>query len=354
MGRSATKEIENQSLQSGDSSLSLLRLPNELIDMILIYLSSGDIIPAFGDIKSDRIQALIQPYLIHFDLTSVINKEEQRIIKYLTDQSDHLKSLRLTDRQLTYLFKSNFQFNELRSIHIINIEDNQLFLFDLDRMIPLIHSLTLDFLSDEMSHDSIGCLARILFSQRKPWQIQLTELRINHLHIPFGFESLRPMSNLRHLTINLRYDRQLLDLCLYLPNIESFRVDIRRSSHISCFPSFNPVNISPYLKKLIISGCFAFPTFLYKFILIYKSSLVNLKLINIVHSMLIDGHQLRDELVQNLSPNIRFQFHLQFPLDKRQPFHIDTYRKTFNWQEITLEKKLHDDDPVLIVSSNEH
>ena len=354
MGRSAIKEIESQSLQSEDSSLKLLRLPNELIDMILMYLSSSEIILAFGDIKSDRIQALIQPYLIHFDLTTVINKEEPWILRYFRNQSYVPKSLRLTDRQLTFLFKSNFQFNELRSIHIINIKDNRLFQLDLDYMIPLIHSLTLDFLSDEMSHDSIGCLARILFNQIRSWQIQLTELRINHLHLPFGFDCLRPMTNLRHLTVNLRYDRQLFDLCSNLPNIESFCVDIQRSSYTSFESSFNLINISPYLKKLTISGCFACHKFLYKFILIYKSSLVDLKLINIVHSMLIDGDELRDELVQNLSPNIRFQFHLQFPLDMRQPFHIDTYRKTFDWQQILLERKLHDDSPVLIVSSIEH
>ena len=76
----------------------------------------------------------------------------------------------------------------------------------------------------------------------------MTELRINHIHLPFGFDSLRPMFSLHHLTINLRYDNQLLDLCAYLRRVESFRVEIQRSSHSLSDPSFNHVDVSLYLR----------------------------------------------------------------------------------------------------------
>lgn len=350
MGRSPKKNIEDQSM---DSSLSLFQLPNEILQIILTYLSTGDTILAFGNINSDRIQALIQHNLMHFDLASIetLSDEEYWIKKYLLNQSHHPKSLCLTNKQINHLVKSNIEFSQLTSIHIIHIEDNRLFQFDLDRMAPMMHSLTLDFLSIEMSHDSIGCLARIIFNQRKRWQTQLTDLHINHIYLPFGFDCLRSMPNLRHLTINLRYDNQLLDLCSYLPCLESFRVDIQ---HSSFDPSFDHVHVSPYLRKLIISGHFSSPIFLYKFILLYQSSLVNLKLMNIVHPILVDGYQLRNDLVQHLSPTIQFQFHLQISLNRQQTFDLKAYRKTFHWQPIKLEQRLDDDDddyPILIVSS---
>ena len=151
-------------------SLSLLRLPNEILEIILTYSSSGDAILAFGSISSNRIQELIQQNLVHFDLNSIIiSDEEQWIQKYLFDQSHHLKSLRLTDKQINCLTKSNIQFNQLTSVHMAHIKNNRLFQLDLDRMTPMMHSLAIDFLSVEMSHDTMECLVRIIFHQRKRW-----------------------------------------------------------------------------------------------------------------------------------------------------------------------------------------
>jgi hypothetical protein len=201
-----------------------------------------------------------------------------------------------------------------------------------------------------MSHDSTGCLARIIFNKKKTWQEQMEKLSINHIHIPFGYNSLQSMPNLHHLTINLRYEYQLFDLCSYLPNIESLCVDIRRSSSSASDSSFNPVDVSPYLKKLIISGSFSAHLLLYKFILIYKSSLEYLKLINIVHPELVDGHQLQSQLVQYLCPNVRFYFQFRFHVNI-QEFSLDSYRKTFDWIRVLIDQQTDDNSTIILVSS---
>lgn len=158
------------------------------------------------------------------------------------------------------------------------------------------------------------------------------------------------MPNLRRLTINLRCENQLFDFCTYLLNIESFCVDVRRSSFLSSHHSFNLVDVSPYLRKLTISGNFSSHSILYKFILIYKTSLEYLKLINIRHPNLVDGHQLQSELVKYLSPTIQFHFHFQFQVNIKE-FSIDNYLKTFDWTQVMIDSKIDDDSMIIIVSS---
>jgi hypothetical protein len=207
-------------------------------------------------------------------------------------------SIRLTDQQMKILSKCNIQFVQLESIHMINIRNNNVLHIDIVRIAPLLRSLTFDFLVDEMSHDSTACLARIIFSDRKTWQQQIERLSINNIHIPFGFHSLQLMSNLRHLTINIRGENQLFDLCYFLPCIESICVDVRHPSTTLSDYSLNDLDVSRYLKKLTISGRFSSYSKLYKLILMYKSSLEDLILMNIHHPDLVDGHQLQSELLQ--------------------------------------------------------
>jgi hypothetical protein len=70
---------------------------------------------------------------------------------------------------------------------------------------PLLQSLSLDYLSDEMSHADRDCLARIIFNHKGTWQQQLESLSINKIHLQFGFRSLQLMTNLHHLTMNINY-----------------------------------------------------------------------------------------------------------------------------------------------------
>jgi hypothetical protein len=176
--------------------------------VILSYLSSNDIVQAFFEINSDRIEILISNCLVHFNLISLIANEEQWIKRYFLDQSrlSHwILSLQLTDRQIKILSKYNIQFLQLKSLDIFHIGDNQILRIDLLQISPLLQSLSLDYLSDKMSHDDRGCLARIIFNSKGTWQQQLERLSINKIHLQFGFQSLQLMINLRHLTMNINY-----------------------------------------------------------------------------------------------------------------------------------------------------
>jgi hypothetical protein len=85
-------------------------------------------------------------------------------------------------------------------------------------------------------------------------------------------------------------------------------------------------------------------------ILMYKSSLEDLILLNIHHPDLVDGHQLQSELLQYLSPTIQFHFHFQFPVNIKQ-FSINSYQQTFDWTKLTIYPKIDKNSIVMIVSS---
>ncbi|CAF0877854.1 unnamed protein product [Adineta steineri] len=359
MVRLAKKRNDDENLQSNsvcsnqDTSLALLCLPNELLEIILSYLSSSAIVQSFFEINSDRIQAILLQYLVHFDFVPVMIDTEQRIKKYFrndTRLSHCISSLRLTGRQMNILSKYNIQLIQLESFHIINIEDNTVLFIDLLKIAPLLRSLSLEYSSDDMSHDDTCCLARILFNNNGAWQQQLQSLSINKIYIPFGFQSVQLMTSLEHLKINIRYEKQLFDLCCSFPHLKSLHVVVRDSSSNSFDQLMNISNVSKCLKKLIIIGKFSSYLTLYKFILMYESSLEDLTLKNIYHPDPINGQQLQSELIKHLYSLIHFRFHFQFPI-KTEEFHKKNYLQTFDWIPVMIDSKIDNELTVITVSS---
>ena len=294
MGRS-----KNQKIQS-DESLILSRLPNELLDMILSYLSSMDLVRAFGSISSDRLQALMHSHLAHFNLTPAHAHEQIKI-------SPWIQSLRLTDRQIKDLIRNRIHFDHLESIDLVQIIDNRVFQLDMLTFAPSIHSLALHFSLDEMSHDSVCCLARVLFNHKTLRLEQVKSLLLDGIHLPFGVGAVQPMAHLRHLRIHLRHEDQLFDLCVNLPRLESLRVDIRAASSILSDRSVSDRDVSPHLKELTLSGFFHSSASLSNVILLYKRTLQRLTLLEIHLSDSVDAHQWREQLVQRLPPLVRFR-----------------------------------------------
>ncbi|CAF3798284.1 unnamed protein product, partial [Adineta steineri] len=232
----------------------------------------------------------------------------------------------------------------------INIEDNTVLFIDLLKIAPLLRSLSLEYSSDDMSHDDTCCLAKILFNNNGAWQQQLQSLSINKIYIPFGFQSVQLMTNLEHLKINIRYEKQLFDLYCSFPHLKSLHVDVRDSSSNSFDQLMNISNVSKCLKKLIIIGKFSSSLTLYKFILMYQSSLEDLTLKNIYHPDPINGQQLQSELIKHLYSLMHFRFHLQFTI-KTEEFHKKNYLQTFDWIPVMIDSKIDNELTVITVSS---
>ncbi|UJR07907.1 hypothetical protein I4U23_012190 [Adineta vaga] len=350
MVRSAKKEQD----KNQNSSLGLLYLPNEILEMIFSYLSSKDILQSFFEIDSDRIQSFLSKHFAHFDFLPVIYDKEQWIKRYFNNES-HLchwiVSFRLTDQQIKLFVKYKIEFSQLTTLDIVDIGDNTLFRNDLLKIAPLLNSLSLDYLSDDMSHDDLGCLARILFNNKGTWQQQVEKLCIKNIYLPFGFHSLQLMNKLRHLTIPIRYEYQLFDLCSILPSLQSCYIDVLRPVSASSDRSMNISNRPTILQELKISGNFSSHSILYQFILLYQSSLNKLILSNIHHPDIVNGEQMKYELIQQLTPRIDFSFHFQFPFTNSDEFDQETYIKTFDWTSIIISFQLDDEQTIVNVSS---
>ena len=283
----------------------LLVLPNEVLDMILAYLSSMDIVRAFGSISSDRLQALVQSHLVHFDLVPATTDEQTRL---LNQTIARIRSLRLTDHQLKHFIKDGLHFDQLESIDLVQITDISVLRLDLLAFAPSIRSLSLHFSADEMSHDSVCCLARVLFNHRTIRLEQVASLSLDGIHIPFGFGALQPMVHLRHLRINLRQEDQLFHLCVHLPRLESLGVDVRSASSTVSDLSVSHRDVSPYLKDLTLSGHFRSHATLCTFIWLYKRTLQRVDLAAIHFLDAVDSRALHDELVQHLPELVWFRY----------------------------------------------
>ena len=116
------------------------------------------------------------------------------------------------------------------------------------------------------------------------------------------------MIHLRHLRINLRQEDQLFDLCVNLPRLESFGVDVRSASSTVSDRSVIHRDVSPYLKDLTLGGHFRSHATLCTFIWLYQGTLQRLHLVEIHFVDAIDSRALHEELVQHLPELVRFRY----------------------------------------------
>src|ERR1700722_4805226 len=93
----------------------LLDLPNELFPYIFQHLKSSDIVQAFSEIQSHRIQALIHPFISHLDISQ---ETDQWILTYLPNLfiQQNILALRLQDTHIDFISKY-FLSTNIQSMH---------------------------------------------------------------------------------------------------------------------------------------------------------------------------------------------------------------------------------------------
>src|SRR5271163_136873 len=100
------------------SKTLLLDLPNELFPFIFQYLCSIDILKAFYDIQSHRLQALIQPFITRLDISQESNEWVQVHLSNLFT-NHNIIALRLQMKHLAFISEYLLSTN-IQSIQVIN------------------------------------------------------------------------------------------------------------------------------------------------------------------------------------------------------------------------------------------
>ncbi len=102
------------------TTTQLLDLPNELFFLILEYLSPIEILTAFFDLQSYRIQALIQPFIYSLDISE---QDDQWIQTYLPGilSQRRIRDLRLLDPQINFVSKY-LSIGDVQSIRVIVLD----------------------------------------------------------------------------------------------------------------------------------------------------------------------------------------------------------------------------------------
>ena len=194
---------------------SLLDLPNELFPHILQYLSSIDIFKAFLDIQSDRIQALINPFLTAIDLSKESAEWIESSLPRLSRQKE-LRALRIEMNRLS-LISDDLLSTGIQSMEVINSDydfpySNEI----MTRLRRNLKTLTLtsctasevnyedlQFLQSDshLTHLTISC--SILFYADIPMETctRLTYLSIVLEGIALVFTFLNHLPNLRELKV---------------------------------------------------------------------------------------------------------------------------------------------------------
>jgi hypothetical protein len=100
----------------------LLDLPNELLLFIFQYLSSFELLEAFIDLQSYRIQALIQPFISLFDISEQDDEWIQTDLPNLLVQR-RIHGLRLQDRHIRFVTKY-LSVGDIQLMQVISLGSN--------------------------------------------------------------------------------------------------------------------------------------------------------------------------------------------------------------------------------------
>ncbi len=198
------------------SKTLLLDLPNELFPFIFQYLRSIDILKAFSDFQSHRLQALIQPFITRLDISQESN---QWIQIYLPDvfTKHEIIALRLQMKHLPFI-KEHLLSTNIQSIQVINWD------FDFDFSQEVVDHLSrnlkkLSFAFAEIGEN--GDLARQLFRSDS----QLEHLTIKDCVLAFYDDQIETCTRITHLSVELEGMHPVFIFIQHLPNLQKLKVN---------------------------------------------------------------------------------------------------------------------------------
>ena len=200
---------------------TLLHLPNELCSLIFGYLSSTDLIHAFVEIRSSRLQALIDPFVIRLNITDRSAAWLQHYLPLVFARHD-VNSISLLDEHLDLVSRL------LPSMQVTAMQITTEFP---DNLLP--YEVRLQQLCRQLKNLSIRCLCMSESFELMPLLLhtdsRIEQLVVHNCAVYFEEAMIQPCTRLTSLTVELEGTHYLFLLLKHSPALEKLRVIIKHS-----------------------------------------------------------------------------------------------------------------------------
>ncbi|UJR32448.1 hypothetical protein I4U23_019910 [Adineta vaga] len=322
---------------------NLMTLPNELIDMFLIYLSSCEIVQSFNNLNA-RFNSLIYRFIHNINVTS---KRKAWLNKYFTSVQLFVTKVIFNHSQLQTLFpKPSTITNQYRSLQSIVwnykfIDDNQLCLSYLNIFRRKLSSITLNVSSDDEETVHLNVALSLLQDDSYISQLSLNSKdEFSNMWFSFAPNILKINRYLKYLTIKLHYIHDLFILIENLSVLEYLNVDVCEVEEKDVYNYNNILNktatLSPFLKEVIMNAMdFTYPRLLL-FLQPFQQC-IELLTLNMSIRDKLDGEILESTIITKMSKLKQFKF--IFQVDHKENVNINkdldklisTFRSTSYW-----------------------
>jgi len=194
----------------------LLDLPNELFPFIFEYLKSANLVQIFFEVQSLRIQALIQSFLLHLDISQ---ETDQWIQTYLPDlfMQLNLIAIRLQDKHINFILKY-FLSTDIQSMHILSSDwTTDMLKEGIDYFRQHLKRLSVTFTCPHGKGD----IASHLFQSDS----QLEYLSVTGRFLYFDNHEINTCTLLTYLSIELEGVHKVFTLIEHLPRLQELMVN---------------------------------------------------------------------------------------------------------------------------------
>jgi hypothetical protein len=194
----------------------LLDLPNELFPFIFQYLKSANLVQIFFEVQSLRIQALIQSFLLHLDISQ---ETDQWIQTYLPDlfMQLNLIAIRLQDKHINFILKY-FLSTDIQSMHILSSDwTTDILKEGIDYFRQRLKRLSVTFTCPHGKGD----IASHLFQSDS----QLEYLSVTGRFLYFDNHEINTCTLLTYLSIELEGVHKVFTLIEHLPRLQELMVN---------------------------------------------------------------------------------------------------------------------------------
>jgi hypothetical protein len=194
----------------------LLDLPNELFPFIFQHLKSSNLVQSFSKVQSLRIQALIQSFISHLDISQ---ETDQWIEIYLSDLfiQQNIISLRLQDKHIDIISKY-LLLTDIQSMHILSSDwTTDILKKGIDYLRQSLKRLSITF---TYPHGK-GDIASHLFQLNS----QLEYLNVTGRFLYFDDHEINTCTLLTYLSIELEGIHRVFTLIEHLPRLQELKVN---------------------------------------------------------------------------------------------------------------------------------
>ena len=270
----------------------LLDLPNELFSFIFQHLTSAQLIQAFFHRDSSRLQALIEPFVAHLDISRETDLWLDTYLPELVRQYN-IDALRLNDAQIPQIVDQLLVI-DVPCLHILSSDwTTEMLKRAIDQLRGRVKKLWVTFV---YSHGK-GDIARHIFHSDS----SLEYLSVVGRFLFFEPTEIETCTRLTHLTVQLEGMNRLFVLLEHLPNLEDLKVNFRNEERL-IQPEVPVLNATPcdVLRRVTFTGCTRNFDHVESFFASFGSTIEYLSINLDLLYCTVDGYELEDALLNKM------------------------------------------------------